>query len=227
MPDTIEAPVTDQKESFGAWRNGRETGQPETGREPAEKPAAASTEPAKPAAESAPASEQSKVEKRKAEIQREIDALTRQREDLKRELAPKQPEAAIVPRGTSEPLKEPSKDEAQKVAADGIDPNDPEPVRPDQSKYQDWQKFDADMEKWRKDTAAWVARAEWRKADVAKEAKATEERQKAEGAERQKRNAKLVTEFETTAHEWAEDEGVKDFMTNRSRRDQKAPGDYS
>ena len=211
MPDTIEAPVTDQKESFGAWRNGRETGQPETGREPAEKPAAASTEPAKPAAESETASEQSKVEKRKAEIQREIDALTRQREDLKRKLAPKQPEPAIVSRGTSEQPKEPSNDEAQKAAADGTDPKDIEPVRPDQTKYSDWAKFDTDMEQWRVDRAAWVARKEWRKADAAKEAKATEDRQRFEQTEQQKRVQKDLSDFETEAHDWAKEEGADDF----------------
>lgn len=211
MPEAvIEAPQK-QPETFSSFRGNRGGPAPEP--VPAREPEAKTTEPAageqpQPAADSAPASEQTKVDKRKADIQKDIDALVRQREELKRELA----KHADVPRVTSEPPKDAPKDASEKVAADGTDPKDPEPKALDAKTWTGtWEEYQAAEKAYNRELAAWIARNEWRKADASKAAKAAEE-QRADAQNRMTAQFdKDRGNFETAARKWAAENEATDF----------------
>lgn len=215
MPtETFETPVAETTEktedSFASYlaKRGGSAPEPES-----PKPAEPAT-PAKPetASETAPASEpeseQSRADKRKKQIQTQIDDLTKQRETLRREVT-----SLTVPRGTEAP-----KDPATASAAPKDD-KDPQPAKPDIGKYQNWGEYDADMEKWREQNAAWIARQEWRKME-------TERTTRTAAEESQAAYREALESFESRGSEYAAShpdypERVKEFK-NKSLTDETA-----
>lgn len=201
MPDDtpVATPAPDTKtDSFDLWRSNRGSEEPAPvdvkAAEPAKDPASASLEPSP---DSDPADKQSKSEKRKANIQREIDDLVKQRETLRRESS--SPTQSTAAPNTPAPA----------AAAPVEDPKDPKPVRPVQKTFQIWEDYDTAMEEWREKNTAWVVRQEHR----ALQAKQASETAKEEN-ERSHREA-LAT-FKTRGDEYAAKnpeyiELVKDF----------------
>ena len=216
-----ETPVAESTETFSSFRGNRGAGVPavkevKTGplakesdgnessaaTQPGEqKPSLEVASPAEAApkvpGESEPPPKQDKFEKRKAQVQREIDDLVRQRETLRREVQSEPPKPAAKPAASAEPPK------PAPAAYDGKDPDDPEP---DPAKYTDWQKSQDDRQ-------AWVARNMFRQL----QAKAEEQR-KAEQATRdaeqaaktQKEAIQELNEDKATLKEFAATELAED-----------------
>lgn len=163
------------------------------GADPGKTPSAADDEPAKPADGSDPSfSKQDKVEKRKQQIQRDIDAAVARREAAKREADAQEERLRQLKGGTPSP-----KDSAPQGAAaptfDGSDPNDPEPKQDDYTDFQQWQ--DA--------RAAWIGRREFRKLEHAKSAKAAQEAQARQVEENQRNYKSSIADFEARGEEYA------------------------
>lgn len=170
MPDLVTTGDTTSKESFSSFREDRGSAAhadvsvtvedpADTGQTADEgKPAQGEPKP-KPADASEPSSQGNKVEKRKSEIQREIDELVRKREDLKRELSVKPSETAVQ-----------DKSAPTAAAYDGSDANDPAPKKPDQKdpKYgvaNGYELYEDDRDRWRIETAKWELRRDARITD--------------------------------------------------------------
>jgi len=167
MPEAVLDQATPEtKQTFSSYRESR--GAPVNGAvdpvhgQPVEDSSAGTQEPeehvdaAPETPENATDSEpvkQGKADKRKAEIQRDIDRLTRERYDAERALQAarqgQQPQAQSNPQG--QPV-------AQSGTFDGTDQNDPKPINSD-PKYQTadgWARYQEDLNRW-------GARAEWRR----------------------------------------------------------------
>lgn len=142
---------------------------------------------------SEPSPKQDKVEKRKQQIQREIDDLVRRREELKREVSSASPTGA-------------TKQTAPAPAAyDGMDLADPEPKLPSatDSKYagQDgWERFEEDKLKYAVERAKWEIRRDQRVATH------NETLQK-----QQRSNQELLDTFESRGSEFASSDGHEDY----------------
>lgn len=137
--------------------------------------------------------QETKVDKRKQQIQREIDDLVRRREELKREVSSASPTGA-------------TKQAAPAPAAyDGMDRADPEPKLPSatDSKYagQDgWERFEEDKLKYAVERAKWEIRRDQRVATH------NETLQK-----QQRSNQELLDAFESRGSEFASSDGHEDY----------------
>ena len=186
MHPTVTTETT-PKETFSGFRENRgsaapadvtvevtnpvDTGdQPPAGENNGNQPAA----PAKTAEPSDGSTPQDKVEKRKSQIQREIDELVAKREALKREVA--QP--------TDTKTAAPSTPAPAAAAYDGVDANDPKPKVPSQNdpKYTGpnaYEQYEEDRLRYAIDTAKWETRRDNRldaqKAAVSKQQEAHKE----------------------------------------------------
>lgn len=158
-----------------------------------ETPAADASAPAKPADGSDPSNKPNKVEVRKNEIQKEIDAQVARREAARRDADAeeerlKKLRTPEVPRETPAPVAAP-----KQATADGTDPNDP---KPDEAKYADWASYQADLTKW-------LARTEFRrfKAEESQKQIAETQRQAQEASAKSHKDA--VSDFEARGSEYS------------------------
>ena len=199
MPEPVTTEASKTTETFSSFRGDRGSAAPadvavtiadpaDTGKSAGEvSPPNDETKP-KTADASGASQQGNKVEKRKSEIQREIDELVRKREDLKRELLSKSSETAAP--------KEPA---TAAAAYDGSDSNDPAPKKPNQNdpKYgaaNGWELYEDDRDRWRIDTAKWELRRDGR----IETHKATQE-------QTQKAHKAALETFETRGSEFAAD----------------------
>lgn len=125
---------------------------------------------------------QEKFEKRKQEIQREIDDLVKKRETLKRDATAAEAQLVAVPKRDA-------------VTYDGTDKDD---LEPKSESYETWQKF-ADAR------AAWVARNEFRRLEHDKAEKTRIYQQTAQETAFKERQAENTEQFEERATEYAKD----------------------
>jgi len=223
MPDgTVETP-TATFASFREHRSETPLGKVEIEERnaPSNKSAEPSEDGSKPAAGSEPAPGQgNNVEKRKSEIQREIDAAVARREAAKREADAEEARLAGLRDPSKKAAPEEKKPAPAAAAYDGTDEKDPRPERPKKpsrdtdasgKQWASWadyetaqSKYEDDMEEFRGKDAAWVARAEWRKADRVKQETAAQEAQRAAVN-------KDLEDFESTAKKWAKENSAEDF----------------
>jgi hypothetical protein len=198
MPEQVPTEAT-PSEDFTSWR-GKPSGERGSAapadvsvKVPDVTDTGSSAAEGKPDAKTADASEtsqQGKVDKRKSEIQREIDELTRKKYELQREV-----EAKAKPSETAAP-KEPA---TAAAAYDGSDAKDPAPKEPDQKDakyagangYELWQK---DEQRWLIDTAKWELRRDSR----VETHKATQE-------QAQRSNQEKLETFRDRGNEYAAD----------------------
>jgi|SRR5579872_15503 len=154
---------------------------------PAGDPAAA-----QPGDGSDPSLKQDKVEKRKQQIQRDIDQQVARREAAKREADAEEERLRKLKGGSPSP-KESAPEGAAPKPFDGTDPSDPEPTQDQFTDYQQW--LDA--------RAGWIGRKEFRKLEHRKTQKAAEEAQARSREEAQRGYKAAVTDFETRSSEYA------------------------
>lgn len=198
MPEAaVETPVAAEPTFLSYLKGGG--GSSREVQPPAEETPPAAAEPdktgkaAKPADGSDPSSQPTdKVEARKSEIQREIDAQVRRREAARREA---DAEEERVKKLRTETVPRETTPAAGSKAADGTDPNDP---KPDESKYATWQDYNAA-------NVRWEARQEFRKLQAEQvQRQQTEQQQKTQ--EQQKRElAEAVTDLEIRGTDYAAD----------------------
>ena len=172
------------------------------------------------ASETAKGQEFNNVDKRKAEIQREINSDLERKRIAKQEADAEEARLARLkaPDVKATPTEQPG---VVAPAYDGTDKSDPKPERPKKpndkvdasgKEWANWpeyqaalDKYEEDMESFRTANAAWTARAEWRKAD----------KLKLETAARETATAQVnkdLADFESTAKDWAKAEKIEDFM---------------
>lgn len=195
MPEaTIEQPQS-TTETFASFRGGRGASVDavkEVERESEKIGSAATPLEVQPSSKESPAGEapkadgesdtpikqETKADQRKKQIQREIDDLVKQRETLKREVAPK---LAV----------EPSKPQA----TDGSDPEDPEPTA---DKFDDWQK-------WQDARGRWLSRKEFRRlsAEQAEKTRIAGEKSAKEQADKQ--FSEDLSDFEARGEDFAKE----------------------
>lgn len=143
-----------------------------------------------------PSLKQDKVEKRKQQIQRDIDAQVARREAAKREADIE--EARLQKLRSPDGSRDPKDSAVQKTGAaatayDGTDPNDPEP---DSNKFDDWIKLqDA--------RARWNARNEFRRLEHERTQAVAQEQQKRTQEEQTRGYQAAVSDFETRGNEFA------------------------
>lgn len=151
----------------------------------------------KPVDDSDPSLKQDKVEKRKQQIQRDIDAQVARREAARREADAEEERLQKLRGGQPLPKDSATTTQASGAAAaqtfDGADPQDPEPKQDDFTDYQQW--LDA--------RAAWIGRKEFRKLEHVKTQKAAEEAQVRSREEAQRGYKTAVADFETRGNEYA------------------------
>src|SRR5579872_1680223 len=147
---------------------------------------------AQPGDGSDPSLKQDKVEKRKQQIQRDIDAAVARREAAKREADAEEARLQKLRGGQPSP-KESAPEGAAPKPFDGADPTDPEPKQDEFTDYQQW--MDA--------RAAWIGRKEFRKLEHGKTQKAAEEAQARSREEAQRGYKAAHADFEARGTEHA------------------------
>ncbi len=222
MPDgTIETPTA----TFASFREHRaETplGKVEIEeRDTSSKSSAAKSEDEAHVDGSDPSKGQGKnVEKRLTEIQQNINKQLERARLAKEEADREEARVAKLKDPSSKAAPQETKPAPAAAAYDGADDKDPRPERPKKpsrdtdasgkpwASWADYEtaqsKYDDDMEEFRDNNAAWVSRAEWRKADRAKQETAAQEAQRAAVN-------KDLEDFESTAKKWAKENSAEDF----------------
>jgi hypothetical protein len=198
MPLEAVATESTPTEDFSSWRS-KPSGERGSAAAPADvdvkvevpgdtdsNSSAADGKPESKTADDSEPSPQGKVEKRKSEIQREIDDLVRKREELKREVSGKPPETvAQIPSATAT------------AAFDGVDPKDPEPKFPDHkdAKYggaDGFELYERDKLRYATELAKWEMRRDTRAENF-----------KANQAETERNHKERLDEFEARGSEFA------------------------
>lgn len=153
----------------------------------------------KPEGGSDPLQQQDKVEKRKQQIQRDIDGHVARREAAKREADAEVARLEKLRAGNPSPKDSAAAAQPSGAAAakpfDGSDANDPEPKQADYTDYQEW--MDA--------RAGWIGRKEFRKLEYQKSAKATEDAQARAREENERGYKAAVADFEARGTAYAEE----------------------